>query len=85
MKRDYWQKFLENKIETLDLGKTRPKDQNRCWIALIYTKPKTSNTTPILIRPNNKKAVTIQAKEVVVRAYAFPPPFIVHKIKYQPS
>ena len=85
VKRECWQNFLEGKEETLDPGKTRPKDQNRCWIALKYTKPKTNSTTPMLIELNNERAVTVKAKETVVRAHAFPPPPIVYGVEYQPS
>ena len=85
VKRECWQNFLEGKEETLDPGKTRPKDQNRYWIALKYTKPKTNSTTPMLIGPNNKRAVIMKAKEAVVRAHVFPPPPVVYGVKYQPS
>ena len=85
MKRECWQNFLEGKEETLDPGKTRSEDQNKCWIALKYTKPKINSTTPMLIGPNNERAVTMKAKEAVVRADAFPPLPIVYGVEYQPS
>lgn len=39
----------------------------------------------MLIRPNNKKGITIQAQKVLVRLHAFLRPLIVNKVKYQPS
>ncbi len=84
-KRECWQNFLEGEEETLEPGKIRPEDKNRCWIALKYTKPKTNSTTPMLIGPNNEKAIIMQAKEVLVRAHAFPPPPVVYWVEYQPS
>ena len=85
IKREYWQNFLESKEETLEPDKTCFKDKNWCWIALKYTKPKTNSITSMLIGPNNERAVTIQAKEALVKAHAFPPPFVVYGVKYQPS
>lgn len=39
----------------------------------------------MLIRPNNKKGITIIAKKVFLRAQTSLLPLIVHEIKYQPS
>ncbi len=84
-KRECWQRFLEGEEETLELGKSHLEDKNRCWIALKYIKPKINSTTPMLIGPNNERAVTMQAKEALVRVHAFPPSPVVYGVKYQPS
>ncbi len=39
----------------------------------------------MLIGPNNEKAITMQAKEALGRAHAFPPPPVVYWVEYQPS
>lgn len=39
----------------------------------------------MLVRPNNKKAITMQAKEILVRLHAFLLPPIVYGVKYEPS
>lgn len=73
-KRECWQNFLEGKEEISDPPKVWPDDKNRCWIALKYTKPQATSTTPVLKRPNNELAVTMQAKKALVRAHVFPKP-----------
>ena len=83
-KRECWQNFLEGKEETLDPAKIRPEDKNRCWTALKYTKAKANSTTPALIGPNNEVATTMQEKEALVRAYAFPTPPVFCGAEYQP-
>ena len=72
-KRECWQKFLEGIEESSNLAQIRLEGKNRCWIALKYTKPKSNNTTPALIGPNNETAVTMQDKEALLRLHAFPP------------
>ena len=49
-----------------------------------YTKPKSNSTTPALKGPNGEIAITMQAKEALVRAHAFPKPPICHETEYQP-
>ena len=82
-KRECWQNFLEGEEEISDPSKNQPEDKNRCWIALKYTKPQTNSTTPALKGPNNKIAVTMQAKEALVKAHAFPKPYISQGAEYQ--
>ncbi len=62
----------------MDPAKFWLKDKNRCWIALKYTKPRTNSTTPMFIDPNNKRRITIQAKEGLVRGHVFLRPLIVY-------
>ena len=83
-KRECWQNFLEGEEETLDPAKIRPEDKNRCWTALKYTKAKANSTTPALIGPNNEVATTMQEKEALVRAHAFPTPPVFCGAEYQP-
>ena len=75
VKRECWQKFLmgDEKIQGEDT-KTPPKDKNRCWQALKYTKPRTNRTTPALKGPNDEVAFTMYVKEALVRAHIFPKP-----------
>ncbi len=54
-------------------------------MALKYTKLKANSTTPALIGSNNKLAVTIQDKKVLVRAHAFPAPPIFFETEYKPK
>lgn len=84
-KRECWQNFLEGREDSADLSQIRPEDKNRCWIALKYTKPKSNSTTPALIGSNNEIAITMQDKEALVRANAFPPPPIFHGTEYEPK
>lgn len=83
-KREYRQNFLEREEEISDPSKVRPDDENRCWISLKYNKPQTNSTTLALKGPNNELAVTMQAKEVLVRAHAFPKPPVSRGAEYQP-
>ena len=76
--------FLEGEEGDFDPSKIRPKDKNRYWIALKYIRPQTSSTTPTLKRPNNEIAVTMQAKEALVRAHAFSKPPVSQGAEYQP-
>lgn len=62
----------EEKKDGIDSIKGSAKD--RCWIALKYTQPRQHHTTPALKGPNNEVAITLQAKEALVRAHAFPKP-----------
>lgn len=55
-----------------DPGKIQAEDKNRCWKALKYTKPRANCTTPALQGPDKEIVVTMQAKEALVRAHAFP-------------
>ncbi len=84
-KRECWQDFLEGKEERSVGAQIRPEDINRCWTALKYTKPKSNSTTPALIGPNNEVAVTMQDKEALVRAHAFPAPPIFFGTEYKPK
>ena len=86
-KRECWQKFLEGEeeLDRLDGTKIYSEDKNRCWKALQYTKPRTNRTTLALKGPNDKIVVTMQDKEALVRAYAFPKPPLFHGSEYQPT
>lgn len=55
----------------MNSGRSQPKDKNRYFIFLNYTKPKTNNITFMLVEPNNEKAITMQAKKVLVKVHAF--------------
>lgn len=82
-KRKCWQIFLESdEEEIIDLGKTQSKDKNRCLITLKYILSKTNSTTLMLIGSNYKKAITMQAKEALIRAHIFLPPSMVDEVKY---
>lgn len=76
-KRECWQSFLEGEEDILDPAKIQLEDKNRYWIVLKYTKPRTNSTSPMLIGLNNKKAITMQAKEALVSSHALPRPPIV--------
>ncbi len=47
-------------------------DKDHCWTALKYTKPLQFRTTPALKDSDGNTAVSIKAKEVLVRKSAFP-------------
>lgn len=53
--------------ELSNLAQIRPKDKNKYWIALKYNKPKSNSTTSALIRSNNKIAVTMKDKKVLIK------------------
>ena len=76
VKRECWQKFLlgEKELNGGDPAKKHPEDKNWCWKALKYIKPRTNCTTPALKDPDNQVAITMQDKEALVRAHAFPKP-----------
>lgn len=84
-KRKCWQKFLEGKKRDLDPFKIWSQDKNRCWIALKYPKPQiiTSNTL-MLKESNNERAITVQVKKVLIRAYAFFNPLVSQGVEYWP-
>lgn len=84
-KKECWQNFLKSIEELSNPAQIWPKDKNRCWIALKYSKPKSNGTTPALIGPNNKIAVTMQDKEALVRLHAFPPLPTFVGIEYNPE
>ena len=84
-KRECWQNFLEGEERIFDLSKVRAEDKNRCWIAFKYTRPKTNSTTPVLKGSNNKIAVTMEAKEALVKAHAFSKPPISQGTEYHPQ
>ena len=72
-KRQCWQNFLQGKeINSDTVVKKSIKD--RCWTALRYTQPRQHQTTPALKGPNDEVAITMHAKEALVRAHAFPKP-----------
>ena len=84
-KRECWQNFLEGTEESSNPAQIRPKNKNRCWIALKYTKPKSNSTTPALIGLNKEIAVIMQDKEALVRVHAFLPSPVFYKTKYKPK
>ena len=85
-KRECWQKFLlGEELQEGDPAKIHPEDKNRCWKALKYTKPRTNCTTLALQGPDNQVAVTMQAKEALVRAHAFLKAPASEGSKYQPG
>lgn len=49
-------------------------DTERCWMALRYTRPWISSTTPALKVMGGNQATTVEDKEVMVRRVAFPRP-----------
>ena len=49
-------------------------DKNHCWTALKYTKPLQFRTTPALKDNEGNIAVSMKAKEALVRKSAFPRP-----------
>ena len=72
-KRLSWQNFLQGKEENLQ-QQNQTLDQNKCWIALKYTKPRQLKTTPALKDPEGNIATSMKAKEDLVRRSAFPKP-----------
>ena len=69
-KRVCWQKFLQGEFKFSDPA----MDKNYCWKALKYTKPLQFRTTPVLKDSNGNTAVSMRAKEALVRRSAFPKP-----------
>ena len=65
-------------------AKVQLEDKNRCWKALEYIKPRTNRTTPASKGPNGEIAVTMQDKEALVRAHAFPKPPTTVEDEYRP-
>ena len=55
-----------------DPAKIQAEDKNLCWKALKYTKPRANCTIPALQSLDKKIAVTMQAKEALIWAHAFP-------------
>ena len=51
-------------------------DKNHCWTAFKYTKPLQFRTTPVLKDTEGNIAVTMKAKEALVRKSAFAKPLI---------
>ena len=49
-------------------------DKNHCWTALKYTKPLQFRTMPALKDSDGNTAVSMKAKEALVRRSAFPTP-----------
>ena len=49
-------------------------DKNHCWTALKYTKPLQFRTTPALKDSDGNTAISMRAKEALVRRSAFPKP-----------
>ena len=45
--------------------------KDRSWTALRYTQPRQHQTTPALKGPNDEVAITMRAKESLIRAHAF--------------
>ena len=70
-KRECWQQFLlgEDDQESGPQG-----DTNRYWTALKYTNPSTQICTPALQDANGNWATTMESKEAMVQAKAFPSP-----------
>src|SRR5579871_1788161 len=90
-KRLAWQRFLQGETENHEVDGNNTSqaqktdeankrnelqgDENRCWIALRYQKPKTPSTTPsIEIKENGirRQAATIEEKEKIFLEQAFP-------------
>ena len=69
-KRDCWQDFLQGKSQSSDAV----MDKNHCWMALKYTKPLQFRITPALKDSDGNTAVSMKAKEALVRKSAFPKP-----------
>ena len=69
-KRECWQDFLQEKPQSSDAA----IDKNHCWIALKYTKPLQFKTTPALKDSDGNVAVSMKAKEALVRQSVFPKP-----------
>jgi ribonuclease HI len=70
-KRECWEAFLGGPQEVRDrLG---PEDTTRCWQALRYTSPKTSDTTPTLRTAEGRTATTVDEKEALILETMFPP------------
>lgn len=72
-KRLSWQNFLQGKEEDTQ-QQNQTVDQNRCWTALKYTKPRQLKTTPVLKDSDGNIATSIKAKEDLIRKSAFPKP-----------
>lgn len=72
-KRLSWQNFLQGKEEKSQ-QQNQTLDQNRCWTAFKYTKPRQLKTTPALKDPEGNVAISMKAKEALVRRSAFPKP-----------
>lgn len=70
-KLECWQSFLEGKKINGGMG-AKESVKDRCWTALRYTQPRQCQTTPALKGPNDEVAITMYAKEALVRAHAFP-------------
>ncbi len=66
-KRDCWQKFLEEEFQSSSAA----MDNNHCWAALKYSKPLQFRRTPALKDSDGNTAVSLKAKEVLVRRSAF--------------
>ncbi len=68
-----WQEFLQRKSQ-----KSQPSssiiDKNHCWTAFKYTKPIQFKTTSALKNTKRQVAVSMKAKETIVRKLAFPKP-----------
>ena len=69
-KRECWQNFLQGKSQSP--GVTIEK--NHCWTALKYTKPLQFQTIPAFRDSDGNTAVSMKAKEALVRKSAFPKP-----------
>ena len=69
-KRVCWQNFLQGKTQSSGTA----IDKNQCWTALKYTKPLQFRTTPALKDSDGNTAVSMKAKEALVRKSAFPKP-----------
>ena len=78
-KRECWQNFLQGVEEDENTDCINKSAKDRCWTALKYTQPRQHSTTPAIKGPDNEIAVTMEAKETLIRAHAFPkpPPFSV--------
>ena len=70
-KRACWEAFLRGPTELPDL--TSAEDTARCWLALGFTKPKSTATTPTLRGPQGQLATSVNEKEALIREIAFPP------------
>ena len=66
-KRECWQKFLQGKPQLPNTV----IDKNHCWTALKYIKPLQFRTIPVLKDSSGNTAVSMKAKEALVRRLVF--------------
>lgn len=72
-KRQCWQNFLQ-RLDNNSQPKTNLINENHCWMALKYTKPRQFKMTPALKDVEGNIATSMNAKEALVRTSAFSKP-----------